>query len=821
MGVFIMIILTNPAIQKDNKNIRVYWNTDKKEVRLLITNTSDTKQIIRNNYEHLTYSTDKDLKGMIQRHIQGLLFATFNINLQFDNVMKLINCLFDFQEKGITSDQILKEIDNQDLTNIIEDLEKATPDKSDQDNGQDIGLKLNQFLNNGFKDTGTISKLTEFMKRNNHEEILLINQAVGLPVDLIIDFEKLERYDSIIADNIIEKPEDTIKQFDKAIVELITNPDVIIDESYTIRFKNLPLTPMNKLLSNKYGQMIESEAIVKGVHEPQYRIKNAVFQCNSCYRLHEVKQKRGVNGLIKPALCPDCGSKQFTLLNELSTVEDERFILLEEPTDNLETKQKPRKILSRLNGSITSKIHAGERIRITGILKGYQDGESKLNNNQYIIESNNITQTEDNKIEITEEELKEILKLSKDPDIIDRLIKSFAPDLVMPNEVKLSVICFLVKAGYVPDNKREMIHILLITDPSLGKTQLKEYAFTLTEKGIKTSGTNASGVGLTGAIDKDPILGTPIVQPGAIPLANNGHIFIDEMEKLPIKEQQKMLNYMESGQDTIDKWGLHETLHGATSILGLANPTYGRFDRYKTIQEQIKLYPPLQSRYDLIIVLEDKQNKSKDRKIAKSILNQYSSNTDQDNGNETDLIPFDLLKKYLAYARNNFKPEITEELHQVLIDYQEEARTPDDETNIIGFDWRAFESLIRLSGALAKLRLSDTINEDDLNHAIALKNYSLKSVGLDPDTGKIDIDRVNGTDNQTDKRNRKIIKSCLKELLDEDQELYETGINKGQLFDYCREQYGLRRTKCSKHLNELIRNDEIISINQWKITMQK
>lgn len=178
-------------------------------------------------------------------------------------------------------------------------------------------------------------------------------------------------------------------------------------------------------------------------------------------------------------------------------------------------------------------------------------GISDDGNRKFVLDANNVVQLEDKKIEITEEDKRQIIELSKADNLLDILVNSFAPKLIIDREIKLAVLCYLVNAGYT-EELREQIHILIIGDPRTAKTQLKNSAHLLTEKGIKASGTNASGVGLTGAVDRDPVLNTPMVNAGAMPMANNGHLFIDECEKMPKEEQQKILDGMESGEIPIE-----------------------------------------------------------------------------------------------------------------------------------------------------------------------------------------------------------------------------------------------------------------------------
>lgn len=777
-----MEILT-PAIQQDNKNIRAYWNMEKCTVVLLITDLENTKRVIRKDYTPLVYNSIEDyedveqIRQMFARDIRGKLNVYFDLNIGFDNADKLANALINYSDlnnvigRKVPANEELAKIDNKEFGRIFQEVQQEVEQVNLEDPNQNVETSTNSnktYIKNNNLGKTPKNTFKDYINQFHKNELYNINNGDELPQTIVIDWQNLKRFDKELAKLIIEKPKDTLELMEVGLMELTTNKVLNIDEDVNIRFDNLEVTQTKHLLANKIGQMVQTEGIIKGVLEPSFYYTNAVFECTACHRLQDVPQN-SKNKILEPSLCSECGGRSFKLMEEESTAKDLKYIRLQEPTDNLSTDESPRNIIVCLTGNLSHNIGNGQRVKITGILEGNTDDKGKR---KFVLDANHVVKLEDKKIEISDEDMEKILELSKDPKIIDRLIKSFGyntfghKSLILDNEVILAMLCFIVKAGYSA-NGRDMIHILIISDPSMGKTKLKDYTFNLSEKGIKASGTNASGVGLTVSVDKDPILNTQILLPGAIPLAHKGHAFIDEFEKLKDDEAKRLLNYMESGEDTVNKWGLNETMHGATSILALANPILGRFNKFETVQSQIKIYAPLQSRFDLIIVLEDRVNQEKDKMIAKSIVNGYRKPNTNVEVIDDDIIPFDLLKKYLAYAKNNYQPEIGQELDGTLLEYQNKARAGAEEGDVLSFDWRAYESIIRLSGAIAKLRHDNTVNAEDLQRAMDLKKYSFESVGQDPITGKIDIDRVNGNNDNADRTNRMHIKQVLNQYLED------------------------------------------------------
>lgn len=53
---------------------------------------------------------------------------------------------------------------------------------------------------------------------------------------------------------------------------------------------------------------------------------------------------------------------------------------------------------------------------------------------------------------------------------------------------------------------------------------------------------------------------------------------------------------------------MRATLNARTSILAAANPIGGRYDRSKSLQQNIQLSAPIMSRFDLFFVLIDECN---------------------------------------------------------------------------------------------------------------------------------------------------------------------------------------------------------------------
>ena len=284
-------------------------------------------------------------------------------------------------------------------------------------------------------------------------------------------------------------------------------------------------------------------------------------------------------------------------------------------------------------------------------------------------------------------------------------------------------------------------------------------------------------------------------------------------------------NFMESGYDDFNKAGVNGRLYGKTSILALGNPKFGRYDRYKSLQDQVDIDPTNQSRYDLIFLIEDKPDSDKDSKIIESILNGYSVQDTKkpvqavnSKGEVLPILSTEELKKYLAFARNEFKPKLSkgEDPYTFIKNYGVKARGVNLEDGESPYHFRFIRSIPKLAGAYAKLHLRGTISKDDVQNAIKLKEYSINLIGLDPITNTLDTDRVTGNLNRDDKRQREIIKHLIKDYVQDPNNLDSEGIPAKILLENYQSETDKSQETYYRRLKELKQAGEVIEIGKGR-----
>jgi replicative DNA helicase Mcm len=397
---------------------------------------------------------------------------------------------------------------------------------------------------------------------------------------------------------------------------------------------------------------------------------------------------------------------------------------------------------------------------------------------------------------------KKIHKLSKDPDILHRLIKSFAPNIHGLEIVKEAILYNLV--GGVKKKKGEtktrgIIHVLIIGDPSTGKSQLLDFASSLAEKSVEISGkgVNLNGLSATVTIDSN---GQPLLFPGALSQADQGLLLIDKIEKMNPEDRAAITTAMEQNTFSIAKNGIVTTLNTRVSVLAAANPTLGRYNPYQTLAQNINLPIPLLSCFDLIFIIRDQPDTDKDSILAEKILE-----IDQHNYEKKDQISFNLLKKYIEYAKK-IESRLSLETKILLKDFYIKMRQTSRDEDAISITVRQLESLVRLAEARAKLHLRKHVTRKDATAAISIMNACLRQVGIDPITKEYDID-VFYTGRPT------VLNSHLLKVIEVFAELeqHTTSVRDDELYYTLFEKHNMNRTKVQRLLQTLLREGIIYS----------
>lgn len=189
---------------------------------------------------------------------------------------------------------------------------------------------------------------------------------------------------------------------------------------------------------------------------------------------------------------------------------------------------------------------------------------------------------------------------------------------------------------------------------------------------------------------------------------------------------------MEQQTISIAKAGILTTLNARVSILAAANPIFGRYDLKKSVQQNIELPAALLSRFDLIWLITDAPNSDFDRRLAQHITEVHMNEQEVQNEQQQSALDMRLMRRYIALCKKKepIIPEfLTDHLVEAYIEMRREAR---NNKHLGTFTSpRTLLAVLRLSTALARLRLADQVEQADVDEAIRLIEMSKHSLALD------------------------------------------------------------------------------------------
>lgn len=612
---------------------------------------------------------------------------------------------------------------------------------------------------------------------------------------LEVPFPILDATDTSLADLLLERPEEVLSAGQRAMGDLlpVAGPE---SEGLRLRMVGLPPTAhrvIRSIRETDLNRLLAIDGIVRRVSEVRPQIRDAVFECVACRTQFHEPQDEASLVFREPLECPEsqggCGKAQgrtrFRLVAEASTYVDAQRIEIQEHPETLRHGAHPQGMSVLLTEDLTGKVLPGNRIILNGVLKSFQRASASragvVRNTTFdlMVLGNSFESKpqEYEEIEIAPEEASLIEKFRGDPTVVDKIVLSLAPTIKGMEEEKEAIALQLfggVEKHHADGIRvRGDIHILLVGDPGVAKTQLLLYVARVAPRGIYTSGKGATAAGLTAAAVKDDFAGGRwVLEAGMLVLADGGMAVIDELDKMSVEDRVAMHETLESGTVSIAKAGITSTLNARCPVLAAANPKWGRFTNDRTISEQIDLPPTLLSRFDVIFSIRDVPDQVRDRRLAGRILASHmevETGVEAARSGSSSEAPFsaEFLKKYVAYARRNVRPVLTSEALSTLEDYYVRVRRQGEEPNApVPITARQLEALVRLSEAAARARLSGTVSVEDAKRATQIMENFLRRVSM-TEEGKLDIDLTQTGVSHSQRERFEIAQRVMRELQEE------------------------------------------------------
>lgn len=482
----------------------------------------------------------------------------------------------------------------------------------------------------------------------------------------------------------------------------------------------------------------------------------------------------------------DGGGHPILMEFGLSTFRDHQTISIQEMPERAPAGQLPRSVEVVLADDLVDRCKPGDRIQLVGVYKSSGGGAgqkgfqtSLIANNVILLSSKaggGIAQTA-----LTDTDIRNINKLSKRKNVFQLLSQSLAPSIYGSDYIK-SAILLLLLGGEEKNlangtHIRGDINILMVGDPSTAKSQMLRFVLNTAPLAIATTGRGSSGVGLTAAVTTDKDTGERRLEAGAMVLADRGVVCIDEFDKMSDIDRVAIHEVMEQQTVTIAKAGIHTTLNARCSVVAAANPIYGQYDVHKDPHRNIALPDSLLSRFDLLFVVTDDTDEQRDRQISEHVLRMHRylqpgveegtpamdnlvqhldvGGEEQDSRtNETpvfekfnpllhggvsttsgrgankkkEVLSIAFVKKYIQYAKSRIHPVLNAGAADWIVNVYASLRNDDLASNqkkTSPLTARTLETLIRLSTAHAKARLSSVVDERDAIAAEEILRFAL------------------------------------------------------------------------------------------------
>ena len=618
-------------------------------------------------------------------------------------------------------------------------------------------------MNNDGVDGAELKKvfIDFFEKQTSYEERIKNLMATrGRRLDVSLDDVRLYCNSSPglsedLAIKLLDEPAKYLTSLNAAVEEIVRNSDpkylstrAEIKVSLTGNYGNRSISP-RELLSHFVEKLVSVKGIVTKCSAVRPKLSSVTQFCSTTEKFstrvyRDATALKGAPTSFSVATRDENGNALTTEYG-LSSYCDQQSITIQEMPEHAPSGQLPRSVEVILEDDLVDICKPGDRVNIVGIYKVLPASNPSASCSGVFrtllvaigvkqlcgeISAPDLTM---NDIELIEELVKQ-----SPASLLNLLGTSLAPSIYGHDTIKKALILLLI--GGVEKNLKNGTHIrgdincLMVGDPSVAKSQLLRCVMGVAPFAISTTGRGSSGVGLTAAVSTDQDTGERRLEAGAMVLADRGIVCIDEFDKMNDADRVAIHEVMEQQTVTVAKAGIHASLNARCSVLAAANPIYGTYDHSQPVPRNINLPDSLLSRFDILFVVLDQSTASNDRCISSHVLSMHSSQSAQSieantSTNKTNMdginahksgfshpsvLSKSFLKKFIFYVKKRpDSPELTAEAELCLAERYSLLRSRNSEQQDIPVTARTLETMIRLSTAHAKMRLSKTVEEHD------------------------------------------------------------------------------------------------------------
>lgn len=326
-------------------------------------------------------------------------------------------------------------------------------------------------------------------------------------------FTDLEKCDPALADYTLQRPRKSLDIGAQA-VKLI---DGVQDAKHplTLSVRDLPKTErvaVSSLRAEHLGRFIAVEGLVKKVAPVRPLMLEAAFECKACGNIIHLIQDEEF--LQEPVICDNCERQtSWRTRDELSRLVDHQRVQIQEATEGMRGGAQPERLNVYFRGDMVKTVSPGDRVRVNGILttEARRQGNKKKTEFDKVLEAVSVEHEERSyeEVELSASDVERIVELSRG-DPYRALLDSLAPGIYGHQEVKEALL--MAVFGGVRTTKpdggwlRGDIHVLLVGDPGVAKSELIFWLQHVAPRCVKTSGKGTTTAGLCVAPDSTVVI---------------------------------------------------------------------------------------------------------------------------------------------------------------------------------------------------------------------------------------------------------------------------------------------------------------------------